>query len=63
MICLHIMNSGEILQRRGMRYMEMLAIRKMRYIEIKIDIKAEIKGKIQVEIQKVVKPGLVGIAK
>lgn len=41
----------------------MLAIRKMRYIEIKIEIKAEIKEKIQVEIQKVVQPGLVGIAK
>ena len=43
--------------------MEMLAIRKMRYIEIKIEIKAEIKEKIQVEIPKVVRPGLVGIAK
>ena len=43
--------------------MGMLAIRKMRYIEIKIEIKAEIKEKIQVEIQKVVQPGLVGIAK
>ena len=43
--------------------MEMLAIRKMRYREIKIEIKAEIKEKIQVEIQKVVQPGMVGIAK